>query len=229
MIGNVVTDMIDARESDGTVIAGTHGNGVFSATIADPLPVEIASFSASTRGTTALISWSTTTEVNNYGFEIQRSAIVSQASGVSWVDISFVKGSGTSNSVRQYSYSDQPSTAGSYQYRIKMLNQDGSFKYSSLVQVNVGLAPKTFSLFQNYPNPFNPATTIEFTLATDGRAVLKVYDITGREVATLADQDLQAGVIQNVEFDGSRLASGMYLVRLTSNGKQAIKKLTLLK
>jgi hypothetical protein len=91
-IGTVVTDVIDARESDGTVIAGTHGNGVFSTTIADPLPVEVASLSASARGNTATVSWSTATEVNNYGFEIQRSTVGGQQMEEYWADVAFIRG-----------------------------------------------------------------------------------------------------------------------------------------
>jgi hypothetical protein len=91
------------------------------------------------------------------------------------------------------------------------------------------VAPKVFELSQNYPNPFNPTTTIEFTLPSDGRVVLKVYDITGRELATLLDEERKAGVYQQVVFDASRLASGVYFARLQFGGKQLLKKMLLLK
>ncbi|HEY6951225.1 MAG TPA: T9SS type A sorting domain-containing protein, partial [Bacteroidota bacterium] len=105
----------------------------------------------------------------------------------------------------------------------------GSFRYSAATQVDIGIAPDDFTLSQNYPNPFNPTTTIEFTLPRDGRATLKVYDMGGREVATLLDKDLNAGVYQRATFDGSRYASGVYFVRLQSGGSQLLKKILLVK
>ena len=93
----------------------------------------------------------------------------------------------------------------------------------------VGLAPLEFTLAQNYPNPFNPTTTIEFTLPQDGRVMLKIYDLRGREVATLVDEERIAGVYQQVVFDASSMPSGIYFARLQMNGMQQMKKLLLLK
>ncbi len=95
--------------------------------------------------------------------------------------------------------------------------------------MEVGLAPLEFNLAQNYPNPFNPTTTIEFTLPQDGRVVLKIYDITGREVVTLVDEERKAGVYHQVVFDASRLASGVYFSRLESGSLQSIKRIVLVK
>jgi hypothetical protein len=106
---------------------------------------------------------------------------------------------------------------------------DGFVNYSSQVIVEVGFAPKTLTLRQNYPNPFNPTTTIEFTLPADGRVTLKVYDITGREVATLVDKDVKAGVYQQAVFNASRFSSGVYFAVLRSGGKQLMKKMLLVK
>jgi hypothetical protein len=89
--------------------------------------------------------------------------------------------------------------------------------------------PKVFALNQNYPNPFNPSTTISFTLAKDGFTTLKIYDMLGREVATLVNGDRKAGVINTVTFNASKLASGVYFSRLVSNGSVQVKKLILMK
>jgi hypothetical protein len=97
------------------------------------------------------------------------------------------------------------------------------------LEILVGLAPLEFTLSQNYPNPFNPATTIEFTLPADGHVVLKVYDLTGGEVATLVDQEMAGGVYQRVTFDATRLASGIYFARLVSGSQAVIRKMLLLK
>jgi photosystem II stability/assembly factor-like uncharacterized protein len=229
-IGDVVTDMIDARASDGTVIAGTHGNGVFSTTIADPLPVEIASISGTVQGAKALLTWSTATEVNNSGWEVERKEIADlRLTSADWMKIGFVTGSGTSTGPKQYSFVDQNLSAGLYSYRLKQLDRNGTFKYSQEVQVEVGAAAKTFSLSQNYPNPFNPSTTIQFTIPADGRVVLKVFDLLGREVATLLDEDRKAGVYQQAEFNASNFASGVYFSRLEFGGIQQMKKMILLK
>jgi hypothetical protein len=222
-IGDVVTDMIDARASDGTVIAGTHGNGVFSTTIADPLPVEIASISGTVQGTKALLTWWTATEVNNSGWEVERKKIAD------WMKIGFVTGSGTSTGPKQYSFVDKDVSPGRYSYRLKQIDRNGSYKYSQELQVEVGEAPKSFSLSQNYPNPFNPTTTIEFTLPNDGFVTLKIYDLTGREAATLFEGRAVAGQIHQAMFNATNFASGIYVSRLQYQGHQLTRKIVLLR
>ncbi|HEY6952010.1 MAG TPA: GLUG motif-containing protein [Bacteroidota bacterium] len=193
-----------------------------------PLPVEVASLSAVALNTSVGLKWTTATEVNNGGWEVERKAELGVVSD-DWVKAGFVKGAGTSISPRQYSFSDPNLAAGTYAYRLKQIDRSGSFKYSSEVTVAVGTAPRVFTLSQNYPNPFNPTTTIEFTIPADGRVVLKVYDIVGREVATLLDEDMKAGVFQRAVFDATRLSSGIYFARLESGGKHLLKKMMLMK
>ncbi|MEX1140061.1 MAG: LamG-like jellyroll fold domain-containing protein [Bacteroidota bacterium] len=146
-----------------------------------------------------------------------------------WAKIGFVPGAGTSTSPKEYSFADKIVTPGRYAYRIKQIDHSGAFAYTDAIELEVGLAPLEFNLAQNYPNPFNPMTTIEFTLPQDGRVVLSVYDLTGREVATLVDEERPAGVYHRVEFDASRLASGMYFSRLRSGGHVVVKKMLLVK
>jgi hypothetical protein len=143
--------------------------------------------------------------------------------------VGFVQGAGTSSSPRDYSFVDKPDQPGRYAYRIKQIDHSGTFAYTSTLEVVIGLAPLEFTLSQNYPNPFNPTTTIEFTLPADGHVVLKVYDLTGGEVATLVDQEMAGGVYQRVTFDASRLASGIYFARLQAGGMQLLKKMVLVK
>jgi hypothetical protein len=206
-----------------------------------PLPVELASLTAAADRSNAELRWTTATEVNCAGFEIQREAISGQQSGVNgnnpqlsiensqWYQVGFVAGAGMSESPKQYSFTDQDLSPGLYSYRLKQIDQSGSYKYSPQVQIEVGNAPETFSLSQNYPNPFNPTTMIEFTLEKDGRVSLKVYDILGREVATLLDENRKAGEYQQAVFDGSRFSSGVYFAVLQSGGKQLMKKMVLIK
>jgi Secretion system C-terminal sorting domain/The GLUG motif len=188
------------------------------------LPVELSSFTISTDQLDAELRWTTATEANTNGWEVER-----ENGSSSWSDVGFVKGAGISSSLKQYSFVDQNLSPGSYSYRLKQIDNNGSAQYSKSVSLEVGAVPAIFTLSQNYPNPFNPTTTISFTLQRDGRAVLKVYDILGREVATLLDENRKAGEYQQVMFDGSRFSSGVYFAVLQSGGKQLIKTMLLMK
>ena len=88
--------------------------------------------------------------------------------------------------------------------------------------------PEAFALGQNYPNPFNPATTIAYALPQAAKVELVVYDLLGRAVLTLVQGEQEAGRYE-VIFDASRLASGMYLYRITAGSYQAVKKMILVK
>ena len=109
---------------------------------------------------------------------------------------------------------------------VVLLNENGD---EVGIAEDVPPVPQTFMLEQNYPNPFNPSTTIDFTLAEDGRLTLKVFDLLGREVATLVDNDLKAGIKHSVKFDASRLSAGMYFYRLDTGKNSMVKKLLLTK
>ncbi len=189
-----------------------------------PLPVEMTNCTAAVNHLNTSINWTTATETNNFGFDVERKATVGD-----WTKVGFVAGAGTSSKPTKYSYLDQGVTPGSYEYRIKQIDKSGSFKYSTQMQVEVGLAPKVLTLGNNYPNPFNPTTNIEFTLPKDGRATLKVFNSIGQEVATLFDGEGTAGFIIQAKFDATRLASGLYFARLQYDGKSMMKKMLLMK
>ena len=130
------------------------------------LPVELTSFTSTLDKNSVTLNWSTATEVNNFGFNIERRSVNSQeATANNWQKIGFVAGSGTSNSTHKYSYSDASVVSGTYAYRLKQIDNDGTFKYSQSVQLEVQLAPAAIGLNQNYPNPFNPTTMISFAVA----------------------------------------------------------------
>jgi len=205
-----------------------------------PLPVEMVSFAANVQGPEVNLHWQTSTEVNNYGFEIQRSVVSGQQSAISnhpnstqtesltnWLKIGFVKGSGNSNSPKQYSFVDQNPTGGNnFDYRLKQVDNNGAYKYSDVIDVKV--VPAKYELFQNYPNPFNPATTIKYAVAKAEHVTLKVYDEIGRELLTLVNENKAAGQY-NATFDGSKLTSGVYFYRMEAGSFSAVKKLLLLK
>ena len=178
-----------------------------------PLPVELITFTASINQSAVNLKWQTKTEVNNYGFEVERaSSMTSPIKG--WEKIGFVNGHGNSNSPKDYSLTDKNPTGGSkFIYRLKQIDNDGKFKYSD--QVEIELVPNEFNLFQNYPNPFNPATNIKFALPKAAKVTLLVYNLLGEKIATLLNEDKEAG-FYNVQFDASSFSSGVYIYRLTT-------------
>jgi hypothetical protein len=191
------------------------------------LPVELTSFSAATIGSDIKLSWKTATEINNYGFEIERCAL--SAERQAWGKIGFVNGNGNSNSPKSYSFVDDNVTAGKYSYRLKQIDNDGQFEYSKTVEVDLG-APKKFELSQNYPNPFNPSTVISYQLSAPSKVTLKVYDLLGREVAVLVNEVQQPGNY-NSQFSivNYQLSSGVYFYRLQTDNFSATKKMMLIK
>jgi hypothetical protein len=200
---------------------------------AAPLPVELTSFTASSIRLNTELKWGTATEVNNHGFEVERTFIhdlnSTSSAPKNWSKVGFVEGNGTTNAPKEYSFKDKLQKAGKYSYRLKQIDRDGQFKYSQSVEIEVGTVPKVFALEQNYPNPFNPSTTIGFTLRETGHTTLKIYDAIGREVAVLANEVMDAGVYHHRIFDAGRLASGVYFARLTSGGIHLHKKILLMK
>ena len=199
------------------------------------LPVELTSFTGTVSNFTTVLAWKTATEMDNASFDIERTAslapfLTGGGLGVgSWAKVGSVAGSGTSNLPKSYTFSDNVGTAGKYSYRLKQIDRNGAFTYSQEIQVQLGSAPRTFELSQNYPNPFNPTTMIEFTLPNDGRAVLRVYNSIGQEVATLFNDDAKGGEYYQAIFDASKLASGTYFARLQFGKTMQMKKLLLVK
>ena len=155
------------------------------------LPVELSSFSALINKNVVNLKWQTKTEINNYGFEVERaSSSTSPIQG--WEKIAFVNGHGNSNSPKDYSFVDKNPAGGSkFIYRLKQIDTDGKFEYSK--EVEIELVPDEFKLFQNYPNPFNPVTNIKFALPKAAKVTLLVYNLLGEKVATLLNEDKEAG------------------------------------
>ena len=211
-------------------------SGLPSLTTGSVLPVELTSFTTAIDKNKVKLLWKTSTEVNNYGFEILRSAQndshseLASASEESsnWQKIGFVKGSGNSNSPKNYSFADNKPLSGKAEYRLKQIDNNGQFKYSKVLTVS--MLPTKFELYQNYPNPFNPSTIIKYDLPKQSKVVLKIYDILGHQVATLVNKEQQAGVYKvQLAADKYKLASGVYIYSLEAGKYSSIKKLILLK
>ncbi|HRE41130.1 MAG TPA: T9SS type A sorting domain-containing protein [Ignavibacteria bacterium] len=202
-------------------------------TIADsdsPLPVELDGFVASTIKNEVILDWVTNHELNNSHFVVERVKLVGNINKYNavYTELGSVNGSGNSNNIIRYKYNDKNVPSGKYAYRLKQVDYNGNFQFYVMeADVIVG-TPSKFSLSQNYPNPFNPTTKINFELATDSKVTLKIYDINGKEIATLIDGNRQAGYYTS-EFDGKGLASGMYFAKMIAGDFMEIKKLTLIK
>jgi hypothetical protein len=187
------------------------------------VPVELVSFSAAVNLNQVDLRWITSTEKNNMGFEVQRNS-----GAGSFETIGFVSGKGTSTEISAYTFTDIVQTAGNYQYRLKQVDYDGKFEFSNTIEVDILALPNEYALAQNYPNPFNPSTTITYNIAEAGLVNLSVYNLLGEKVAELVNTIQQSGLHQ-VEFNGSKLASGTYIYTLNVNGNSVTKKMMLMK
>ncbi len=190
------------------------------------VPVEMTSFAAIASDGNVTLNWSTATELNNLGFEVQRSS-----KGSAFVTVGFVNGKGTVSEIQNYTFTDKNLEVGNYSYRLKQYDYDGTSEFSDIVEVDV--LPKAFSLEQNYPNPFNPGTKIKFSLAADSKVTLTVFDVLGQEVANLISGNLAAGS-HEIDFNASNINSGVYFYRIDATGVDgtnftSVKKMILAK
>jgi len=217
---------IDATETKAWACGGGGLISVWNNSVA--LPVELVDFAAIPTTSGTILRWTTSTEVNNYGFEVERKTIGNeQLSMNNWEKLGFVEGNGTTNSPKSYNFVDA-NAQGKVSYRLKQIDRDGKFEYSQEVEAVISLIPQMFSLMQNYPNPFNPVTMINYQLPVNSYATLKVYDALGREVAELVNEVKEAGSYA-AQFDGSKLSSGIYFYTLKAGNFIVTKKLLLMK
>ncbi|HEX7572690.1 MAG TPA: T9SS type A sorting domain-containing protein [Bacteroidota bacterium] len=196
--------------------------------VGDPLPIQLSTFSgASTGGGSVKLSWGTVSETHNYGFYVERRKAGEQA--FTTLPGSFIHGHGTTTVPQPYSFVDRSVTNGSWYYRLRQVDLDGSVHFNEAVQVEVLLAalPVSFSLDQNYPNPFNPTTTIRYALPARSYVTLSVFNTLGQQMATLVNDTQEAGY-HEVRFDGASLASGVYFYRLKAGDFIQTRKLLLL-
>jgi hypothetical protein len=219
-------------QNTGAIDGGALGLTAVTLNGTSALPVELTSFTAALNNGAVELNWSTSTEVNNYGFEVQRSQTSNAKSETliyNWAKIGFVNGAGNTNSVKNYYFADNTISYGSYAYRLKQLDKDGNYKYSNVTEVNAGQVPNGYLLSQNYPNPFNPSTLIQFSISKNTHATLTIFNVIGGNVAMLFDGNAVAGQVYNVTFNGYNLASGIYYYKLQTNEITEVKKMILLK
>lgn len=191
------------------------------------MPVKLSSFLSVTMGRDIKLQWTTSSETNNAGFEIQKLSIDNHNSD--WNKIGYVKGNGTRNTASEYNFTDSKLNKGKYQYRLKQIDNNGNFEYHSLNNIIEIGVPNKFSLSQNYPNPFNPATKIDFQIPYDTKVTLLVYDISGRQIATLLNNEFKKADFYSIDFNASNLSSGVYFYKIIADKFSDTKKGVLLK
>ena len=211
----------------GTItVNGTYSGGGTFCTGA--LPVELVSFNSIVSDNKVELNWITATEVNNYGFEVERGIGQKAIGNSAWEKIGFVQGNGNSNSPKEYRFTDNTTTSGLYAYRLKQIDNDGTFKYSETIEVLVSQIPNDFSLNQNYPNPFNPSTTISYDIPKTSFVKISVNDILGKEIKTLVNEQNNSGHYEII-FDAKELAAGIYYYTISAGEFKQSRKMILLK
>ena len=190
------------------------------------LPVEMTTFEALVQhgawNDEVALRWKTVSESNNYGFEVQRST-----NGKDFAKIGFVAGAGSTNIARHYEFIDGDVDIATYHYRLRQIDTNGSFSISEVKEITV-TPPTSYALSQNYPNPFNPVTNIIFKMKEDNQVTIRVFDILGREVATLVERKMKAGT-HNISFNATELPSGIYLYSMDTGSFREVKKMVVIK
>ncbi len=190
-----------------------------------PMPVELSSFSYSLSSNNVKLTWITETEVNNHGFEIYR-----KSEQTDWAMIGFVNGSGTINTPKTYNYTDKNLNTGKYSYKLKQIDYNGNYEYFMMPGIAEIEGPNKFEISQNYPNPFNPSTTIDFSIPKNAYVTLKIYDVSGKEVAVLVNSRIIAGFHSvNFNADSYHLSSGVFFYKLSAGDFSLTKQMLLIK
>jgi len=204
---------------DGIYVERSYNNAV--------LPVELASFTSTVNRRDVTLNWTTATENNNSGFDIERSIVNDE-----WSMVGNVSGNGTSTTPHNYTFDDRGLNSGKYNYRLKQIDFNGNFAYYNLSNEVIIGVPTKFDLSQNYPNPFNPSTKINYDLPFDSKVSIKLFDLSGREVANLVNEVKTAGY-HTINFNASNLSSGVYFYKISAEGNEnsfvSTKKMMLIK
>jgi len=208
---------------DGVSTNITSGGTLIIDTSKTPLPVELTSFASSVYKNNVTLNWSTSSEINNSGFDIERSGVSGQ-----WSKITFVNGNGTTYNQNSYSFNDENLNSGKYFYRLKQKDFNGEFEYFYLRNEVIINNPSEFVLHQNFPNPFNPVTNIEFEIPEDSYVRLELFNSEGRKFKTILNEFRLSGYYKIV-LNASDLTSGVYFYKLITNLNSSTKKMVLLK
>ncbi len=223
--GQVPCHDLTFHEATRKLVVWTHGKSSFSLILPNPpVPVELAAFDYSVGNGAVELKWQTSSELNNKGFEIERSV-----DNRKFFQIGFAPGNGTTTEINYYSFTDKTDYTGKLYYRLKQIDYDGSYTYSKVLEAETF---KDFSLAQNYPNPFNSSTQISYNLRYDSEVSIEVFTITGEKLVTLFAGERKAGT-HKLQFSSTVLASGVYIYKISAGyaggNFSSSKKLVVLK
>ncbi len=190
-------------------------------------PVELSAFSAQTQKNQIRLLWTTSSESNNYGFDVEKSS-----DGDNFQRLIFIKGFGTTNLPQTYSFLDTDVPIGNYYYRLKQIDFDGQTTYSAKIEVRLN-APSDYLLAQNYPNPFNQATNISFELPEMSDVSLTIFNALGQAVKTLLDYNMRAGYHSvhwnGQDENGGLVPSGLYYYQIQAGDYTKTRRLVLIR
>jgi len=189
-----------------------------------PLPVELSSFASVINRNNVTLNWSTASELNNSGFDIERKL----SSSNEWTKIGNVTGNGTSSEIHNYNFNDLKLQSGTFNYRLKQIDFNGNYEYFNLSNEVVIGTPSAFFVSQNYPNPFNPSTKIDFDIPNEGIVKISLFDLTGKEIGIITNEFKTAGY-HTVSFNAGYLPSGVYFYRINADNFVSTKKMQLIK
>ncbi|GJQ62151.1 MAG: hypothetical protein SCALA702_12040 [Melioribacteraceae bacterium] len=203
-----------------------HGSVFFVPFWNPTIPVELSSFAANVVGETIQLVWETATETNNKEFEVERSE-----DGELFTKVGYMDGNGTTSEKQSYTFTDHHAVSGTYYYRLRQVDFDGTSSYSDAVEVD--FVPTEYSLGQNYPNPFNPSTRIKFAVPVDSKVTVTLYNMLGQKLRDVVSRSYSVG-LHEVDFNASELSSGMYIYSISAQGVDGsnfvdTKKMMLLK
>lgn len=193
-----------------------------------PLPVEIVSLTASLQSAEVKLIWQTATEMNNYGFDVERSTVNSD-----WQKIGFVQGAGASNIPQMYTFNDALTTKLSHEkeilYRLKQIDRDGTITYSGVARVVPGAVAATPVLYAGYPNPFHGVLTVQFSVPSTTPVSITLSDVAGRVVGRVYENQSVTDGYYSLLFDANALPCGIYLLRMVAGSYSATQNLVLTK
>lgn len=193
------------------------------------LPVELTTFTSLVKNNNVELHWKTATEINNYGFDIQRTAISTQRTADKiWTKVGFVDGNGTTNAPHSYIFYDKNIPSGKYSYRLKQIDRNGRFVISQEIEVTASGIPKEYALEQNYPNPFNPTTVITYSIILPSKVKVEVFTVLGKLITTLVNETKETGSYK-INFNAEGLSSGIYYYKIQAGSFAATKKMVVLK
>ncbi len=195
-----------------------------------PLPIQLSYFRGRISSSCIELRWGTVSETNNYGFDLLRSQ---DRVIITTVPNSFVPGHGTTNEPHNYVFTDCTVPPGVWSYRLRQFDLDGTINYSEWIEVEVLTSareekPGEFALMQNYPNPFNPATNFGFRIASSALVTLRIFDVLGREVTTLINNEMEQGSYE-ITYNAKNLSGGVYFYTLKAGSFTQTRKLVLAK